>query len=115
MKQSLFPWLAQMPAPSIERLRHINLSTTGSHHIILALGYALYDSHIRKLNRLITSLLLARMRAERNGNERSVERINKLMNDLHSAIDSITGTTGMRQSDSVACVRASRGQNAIAQ
>lgn len=84
-------WLAGFPKPSILRLRAINTSTSSSRHIILALAYGLTDLRIAKLNGLITSLMLRRMQAERRGDNKRIERIEKVLHSLHIAIDTVTG------------------------
>ncbi|HEY9757361.1 MAG TPA: hypothetical protein V6C97_19485 [Oculatellaceae cyanobacterium] len=89
-------WLTQWPKESVERLRVINNSHGSSTHILLALAFGAYDRHIRKLNGLITGLLLARMRSERAGRSESVARLNALMEELHIAIDAVTGTQSNR-------------------
>lgn len=84
-------WLAGFPKPSILRLRAINTSTSSSRHIILALAYGLTDLRIAKLNGLITGLMLRRMQAERRGDKKRIERIEKVLHSLHMAIDTVTG------------------------
>lgn len=83
-------WLLAIPQDSLARLRVINTSTSSSRHVILSLTFALYDTHIRRLNRIITALLIARLKAERAGKTRLVARINNVMNDMHGAIDQAT-------------------------
>lgn len=84
-------WLEAFPPQSILRLKAINASTSSSRHIILALAYGLTDLRIAKLNGLITGLLLRRMQAQRQGDTRRVERIEKVLHALHKAIDKVTG------------------------
>lgn len=84
-------WLNGFPPSSILRLRAINTSTSSSRHIILALAYGLTDFRIAKLNGLITGLMLRRLQAERHGDGKRVERIEKVLQSLHVAVDSVTG------------------------
>lgn len=91
-QSAIHEWLLELPEDSLHRLRLINMNTRSSSHVILSLTYGLYDPHIRRLNRMITSLLIARLRAERQGKARLVARINSLMEDMHMAIDQVTGT-----------------------
>ncbi|MBX9685330.1 MAG: hypothetical protein K2X27_01435 [Candidatus Obscuribacterales bacterium] len=91
-RSAIQEWLLELPEDSLHRLRLINMNTRSSRHVILSLTYGLYDPHIRRLNRMITSLLIARLRAERQGKARLVARINSLMEDMHMAIDQVTGT-----------------------
>lgn len=87
---AFYQWLLAIPQDSLARLRVINSSTSSSRHVILSLTFALYDAHIRRLNRTITALLIARLKAERTGKTRLVARINNVMNDMHAAIDEAT-------------------------
>lgn len=84
-------WLEGFPHSSILRLKAINTSTSSSRHIILALAYGLTDLRIAKLNGLITGLMLRRMQAERRGDSVRIERIEKVLQSLHLAIDKVTG------------------------
>jgi|GEM_PF-3419112 len=84
-------WLEGFPDSSILRLKAINTSTSSSRHIILALAYGLTDFRIAKLNGLITGLMLRRMQAERRGDSKRIERIEKVLHSLHLAIDKVTG------------------------
>lgn len=87
----LHAWLLAMPPESLHRLRVINSNTASSKHIIQALAFGLIDGNIRRLNRMITHLLLTRMRAERHGKTQTIARINELMEDMHEVIDRVTG------------------------
>jgi hypothetical protein len=89
-------WLATWPKESIDRLRTINNSHGSSTHIILALAFGAYDRQIRTLNRVITSLLLARMRCEHTCRHDRVKRLNTLMDEIHTAIDAVTDTQSNR-------------------
>lgn len=100
---NLHSFIVNLPPDSIERLRTINLSTNGSKHIIVALAYGLYDGNIRKLNQMITGLLLSRMKAEKAGKVRLVNRINAFLETMHEAIDLATGTGHLRSKDGIAC------------
>jgi hypothetical protein len=91
-------WLAGWPPESVERLRIINRSHGSSRHILLSLGYGVYDKNIRKMNQVITGLLLARMRAHRSNQVRNIERLNALMEDIHVAVDVVTDTQTGRHS-----------------
>lgn len=100
---NLHSFIVNLPADSIDRLRTINTSTSSSKHIILTLAYGLYDGNIRKLNKMITGLLLSRMKAEKAGKERLVNRINNFLEIMHEAIDLATGTGHLRAKDGNAC------------
>lgn len=89
---SLERWLKERPASTIERLKKINHAANSSAHIILALSYGLADPHIRAINRMIVGLLLARHKAQRNGNKALEERIEAKLQDLHDAINLVTGS-----------------------
>lgn len=104
-KAAFQQWLTSLPKDSLERLRVINMSTASSRHVILSLTFGLYDAHIRKLNRVITSLLIARLKAERAGKARLVARINNLMEDMHTAIDQATGTPALKRARGSPCNR----------
>jgi len=88
---SLALWLAGFSPQSLERLRRINQSTTGPGHIIMALTYALSDSSIRAVNRLIIGLMLARHKAVRRGCARTEANIECKLQELHRAINEIVG------------------------
>lgn len=98
-------WLMSIPQDSLDRLRVINSSTGSSRHIILSLTFGLYDAHIRKLNRMITSLLIARLKAERAGKLRLVARINNFMEEIHTAVDQATGTSAIKRDQRAPCNR----------
>lgn len=72
--------------------------------------YALSDTHIRKLNRIITALLIARLKAERTGKVTLVSRINNVMDDLHAAIDLVTGSS-VKRSRGSPCNRIVQGNH----
>jgi hypothetical protein len=99
-------WLMDLPADSLKRLKAINASTGSSRHIILSLTYGIYDSHIRKLNGMITGLLIARLRAERAGNSNLVHRINRFMHNVHEAVDLATGVNSKSIDNGNVCGRA---------
>ncbi len=101
----LYNWLLSMPEESISRLKNINESTGSAHHVILTLTYGFYDPCIAKLNRMITALLLRRMRAERQGKLFLVERINTFMNEMHKCIDRVTGVNKALNGSRNACNR----------
>lgn len=98
-------WLQNLPLQTIARLRAINLSTAGSHHVIMALTYGIYDENIRTINRTITTLLLARMKAERAAKHSLIARINDFMNEMHESIDEVTGTRRETAPTETACNR----------
>lgn len=98
-------WIESMPPESTRRLAIINNSTNSARHIVIALSYGLYDRHIRKLNQIITSLLVLRMKAERENKTRTVERLNKFMDEIHLAIDIATDTNRDRTQNGEACRR----------
>jgi hypothetical protein len=102
-------WLLGLPEDSLQRLRVINMTTNSSRHVILSLTFGLYDPHIGKLNRMITSFLIARLRAERLGKTRLVARINSFMQDMHLAIDQVTGTTQRNTARGSPCNRSVQG------
>ena len=85
-------WLETRPVATIGRLKKINQAATSSAHIILALSYGLRDVHIRAINRMIVGLLLSRHKAQRNGNKLIEERTEAKLQDLHEAINRVTGT-----------------------
>lgn len=99
-------WLATVPAESVVRLKAINASTDSARHIILSLAYGLTDAHIGKLNRIITALLISRLKAERAGKVHTVERINDFMDEMHQAIDAVCGMSGQRKGNAHVCGRA---------
>lgn len=100
---NLHTFIVNLPPESIDRLRTINTSTGSSKHIIVALAFGLYDGNIRKLNQMITGLLLSRMKAEKAGKFRLVNRINIFLETMHEAIDLATGTGTIRAKDGIAC------------
>jgi hypothetical protein len=85
-------WLRRFPDPSLHRLTRINLAATSSAHIILALSYGMHDRHIGALNKMIVGLLLARHKARRRGDFSAEARIENKLQDLHGAINAVTGT-----------------------
>lgn len=87
----LFAWISQWPPESKDRLRKINESTGSARHVVLTVAYSVYDRNIGRVAQMITSLLLSRMKAERNGKTELVEKINQFMICVHEAIDSATG------------------------
>lgn len=90
---ALFDWIQQFPDESIEKLRHINTSATSSKHVLLALAYGFCDVHIRRVNRVIISLMLRRMQAQRVGDSEIVQQLQSRLTDLHVAIDRATGAS----------------------
>jgi hypothetical protein len=86
-----YRWLNGFPEPSLNRLKRINNSAHDARHVVMSLGFGVYDCRIRALNNLIIKLLVARMRAERSSNEGTVERIQAILTGLHVAIDWATG------------------------
>lgn len=86
-----YRWLNGFPEPSLNRLRTINNSAQDARHVIISLGFGVYDCRIRAVNNLIIKLLVARMQAERSQNERTVARIQAILTGLHVAIDWVTG------------------------
>lgn len=104
----LYAWLRAMPFESLHRLRVINSNTASSRHIIQALAFGLIDSNIRRLNRMITHLLLTRMRAERDGKTQTITRINELMEDMHAVIDRVTGIERAHCENKSVCNRPQR-------
>ncbi len=85
-------WIHERPPATIERLKKINQAATSSHHIILALSYAIHDPHIRAINKVIVAFLLSRHRAQRSGNFDKIERIECKLQEMHEAINAVTGT-----------------------
>ena len=86
-------WLEGRPPATVERLKRINHAATSSAHIILALSYGLSDPHIRAINRMIVGLLLSRHQAQRSGNKLTEERIEAKLQDIHEAINFVTGSS----------------------
>jgi hypothetical protein len=84
-------WLRSFPDQSLHRLTRINLAATSSAHIILALSYGMHDRYIGALNKMIIGLLLARHKARRRGDTLAEARIENKLQDLHGAINDITG------------------------
>lgn len=89
--QCLQAWMLCFPTATIERLCNINSSTGSAKHVVMSLGYGIYDKNIAAINRTIVRLLLNRMRAEKNGNEIMIKRIQNILAGVHYAIDSVTG------------------------
>ncbi len=89
--ERFYRWLSGFPEPSINRLRTINNASADARHVIISLGFGVYDCRIRALNNMIIKLLVARMHAERDNNERVLERIQAILTGLHVAIDWVTG------------------------
>lgn len=98
-------WLNTLPDDSLRRLKTINSSAGSSTHVVLAIAFGLYDKNIRKINRMITTLLLARMKAQRNGNTQLLLRINAFMEQMHLAIDQATGIKASLNTDGPPCNR----------
>jgi hypothetical protein len=96
-------WLKGFPEPSLHRLARINLAATSSAHIILALSYGMHDRHIGALNKMIIGLLLARHKARRRSDSMAEARIENKLQDLHSAINSVTGTEVSHPEPGSAC------------
>lgn len=101
-------WMATFPPESRERLRRINLAATSSNHVVLAVAYGLFDPSIRAINRMITNLLLLRMRLERIGDCLRAERVERKLTELHTAIDLITGVKREAGAHHEACRRPPR-------
>ena len=103
-------WLKSMPPATIERLQKINEAASSSAHIILALSYGLSDPHIRRINRIIVDLMLSRHRAQRQGQKQLELRIESKLQDLHQAINFVTGMDNVPSSPGAgnACKRAIR-------
>lgn len=101
-------WLNAMPSESIDRLRTINAHSATSKHIIIALAVGIYDPRIRRLNSMITHLLLSRMKAERQGRKGVVMRINGLMEEMHVIVDRVTGIQRAESKTGQPCNRPAR-------
>jgi hypothetical protein len=110
-QSGLHGWLAGLPADSIDRLRSINLSTGSAKHVILALTFGLYDRNICRLNKMITGMLIARLRAERAGKVKLVARINCFMEEMHESIDRATGVGASARRSGNPCNRPGRTAN----
>lgn len=104
-------WITSMPAESLERLKTINENTGSARHVILTLAYAICDGNIRRLSRMITGLLLSRMRAERKGEQVLVERINDYMKEMHECIDDVTAVHRAKNGSRHACNRIGRSNS----
>ncbi|HEY9716456.1 MAG TPA: hypothetical protein V6C69_03225 [Trichormus sp.] len=109
---SFHKWLIELPEESLHRLRLINMSTRSSRHVILSLTFGIYDCHIRKVNRMITHLLIARLKAERAGRLRLVARINQFMQTVHEAIDLATGVAAVEVARGSPCNRVRQANKA---
>lgn len=92
-EHKLFKWLSGFPAQSLDRLKQINLSTNSSKHIILTVSYGLIDPNIRAVNKMIVNLLLLRMKFEKKGDCKRIEKVEKKMQELHVVVDELTGVT----------------------
>lgn len=102
-------WIATRPDASLERLKKINHAATSSAHIILALSYGLHDPHIRAINRMIVALLLSRHKAQKSGNSKVEARIEAKLQDIHEAINMVTGVppvAHLKEEAGNACKRA---------
>lgn len=106
-------WMQSLPPESIARLRTINLSTSGSSHVILAVAYGIVDRNIRAVNRMITALLLARLRAERAGETKLVERINRFMDEMHESVNQATNSRPAQQTRERSCGRPLRAKSLV--
>lgn len=115
MPTGLYAWLAAMGPESTERLRIINANSNSSKHVIIALTFGLYDANIRRLNRIITHLLVARLKAERRGDAKHVARINELMEEMHVAIDRVTGVDRAKNQEGGVCNRPRRSGRPVTQ
>lgn len=104
-KGQLQNWLQSMPAESRDRLKSINENTGSASHVILTLAYSICDGNIRRLSRMITGLLVQRMKAERTGQQATVDRINEYMKEMHESIDSVTGVYRAKNGSRHACNR----------
>lgn len=105
VKNSFYTWLAGFPDLSRQRLKRINLAATSSAHIVLALSYGIFDPNIRALNRMITNFLLIRLRCERTGDTTRVTRLEVKLQELHEAIDLLTGVERAEDPEGRLCKR----------
>jgi hypothetical protein len=103
IENSLQEWFYSLPDETIRRLAVINQRTDSSAHIILTIGYGLCDRHIYRLNKMITGLLLARLKAERKGNAATISKINHLMDQIHLAIDLVTQVKPSQRGNAATC------------
>lgn len=106
--KQLLSWLQSMPSESLNKLRMINESTGSARHVILTLAFAICDSNIRSLSRMITGLLVKRMQAERAGSMLQVEKIDQYMRHMHESIDFVTGVSVATNGSRHSCNRAKR-------
>ncbi len=89
--ERFYRWINRFPDPSLNRLKRINNSSQDAGHVILSLGFGVYDCNIRALNNLIVKLLLTRLQAQRRGEQRVIDRTQAILTGLHVAIDWATG------------------------
>lgn len=108
--QELEHWLKSMPSATIERLQKINEAASSSAHIILALSYGLSDPNVRRINKIIVDLMLSRHKAQRRGQKQLELRIENKLQDLHQAINFVTGMDNLPSSAGAdnACKRVMR-------
>ena len=104
-RKQLHDWLLSMPDESIRRLRTINENTGSARHVILTLAFSIVDGNIRSLSRMITGLLISRMKAERADDQATIERINEYMKGMHESIDAVTGVHRALNGSRHACNR----------
>lgn len=105
IENRFYNWLIGFPDLSRQRLKRINLAATSSAHIVLALSYGIFDPHIRALNRVITNFLLIRMKCERSGDTIRVARLETKLQELHEAIDLLTGVERAEDPEGRLCKR----------
>lgn len=107
-RHALYRWLHSFPPESIHRITTINNAAGSAKHVLLALAFGVYDTHVRKLNNVIIGLQVRRLRAERHHDARTIEVIQNKLNDLHHAIDWVCGTIPLfteRPGEIAACNR----------
>lgn len=107
-------WLLGFPAVSRDRLTEINHAATSARHIILTLTYSLIDPNIRHLSRVITNVLLLRLKHERAGRKLMCERLERQLKDLHTAIDLVTGVERLSHDSHEVCRSVSKARTAKA-
>jgi len=100
-RDRLAEWFFSFPTESLVRLKKINSTTNSATHVLLALAYGTFDRHINGLNRMITGLLVARMKAQRKCDHKTVVRINDFMEQIHEQIDASTGVKHERSNHEV--------------
>ena len=111
MNNGFYIWINRFPIDSLNRLKKINAAATSSGHIVLTLSFGLIDPNIRALNRIITAFMLLRLKCEREGDQLRIQRMETKLEELHSAIDTITGIFHDKKKSGELCKSVVRSRN----